>query len=203
MHFYKYQTKKHKMYNDDQKNIVGNNQNNKKDENMDINSIDSRLNQLKLSDDLSHATQGAKMVYELSTKIRSASVSDIPSIVACCDKILQKPLSNRGNLFQITSLFDGTTGRLILFLESLLEKNMTLAVYNILVHQNSDNEAKPVGYQLAHGRHRDQFFEKIINKLPEDLAKRLHDTSFVIYLDEDRTEAVEYDLLGDGVRYLL
>ena len=185
------------------KNIVGNNQNNKKDENMDINSIDSRLEQLRLMDDLSHAIQGTEMVYELSTKIRSANVADMPSIIACCDKILQKPLSDRGNLFQITSLFEVSTLDLITFLESLLEKKEPLAVYNILVHQNSDNEAKPAGYQLAHGRCRDRFFEKIINKLPEDLAKRLHDTSFVIYLDEERTEAVEYDLLGDGVRYLL
>ena len=175
----------------------------KKDIKMDINSIDSRLEQLKLMDDLSHAIQGSEMVYELSTKIRSVDVADIPSIIACCDKILQKPLSDRGNLFQITSLFEVSTLDLITFFEALLEKNMTLAVYNILVHQNSDNEAKPVGYQLAHGRCRDRFFEKIINKMPEDLAKRLHDTAFVIYLDEERTEAVEYDLLGDGVRYLL
>lgn len=169
----------------------------------DVSSVDSRLEQLKLMDNLSHAIQGARTLRELSTKIQSASAADIPSILACCDKILQKPLSDRGNLFQITSLFEASTLDLITFLESLLEKKEPLAVYNILIHQNSDNEAKPVGYQLAHGRCRNRFFEKIMNKLPGDLAKRLHDTSFVVYLDEERTEAVEYDLLGDGVRYLL
>ncbi len=185
------------------KNLEENDKNNKKDDNMDINSIDSRLEQLKLMDNLSHAIQGTEMVYELSKEIRSADIADMPSILACCDKILQKPLSDRGNLFQITSLFEASTLDLITFLEALLEKKEPLAVYNILIHQNSDNEAKPVGYQLAHGRCRNRFFEKIINKLPVDLAKRLHDTSFVVYLDEERTEAVEYDLLGDGVRYLL
>lgn len=185
------------------KNLEKNDKNNKKDDNMDINSIDSRLEQLKLMDNLSHAIQGSKMVYKLSNEIRSADIADMPSILACCDKILQKPLSDRGNLFQITSLFAASTPDLIDFLESLLEKKEPLAVYNILVHQNSDNEAKPVGYQLAHGGCRDDFFEKIINKLPEDLAKNLRNAAFVIYLDEARTEAVEYDLLGDGVRYLL
>lgn len=199
------------------KNLEKNDKNNKKDDNMDINSIDTRLEQLRLmqdtyrtigkttytTTDTSRALEGKMIVSELSTKIRSASVADMPSIIACCDKILQKSLSDRGNLFQITVSLDLTTMRCIEFLEALLEKKEQLAVYNILVHQGSDNKAKPVGYQLAHGRYRDDFFEKIINKLPEDLAKNLRNAAFVIYLDEARTEAVEYDLLGDGVRYLL
>ena len=100
-------------------------------------------------------------------------------------------------------MFEVSTLDLIVFLEALLEKELSLAVYNILIHQSSENEAKPTGYNLAHGRCKERFYEKIINKLPEDLKRNLENITFVVYLDEERTEAVEYDLLGDGVRYLL
>ena len=188
------------MHNDDQKNIVGNNQNNKQDDNMDINSIDRKLEQLRSTNDDYVVYKCTEFIQALSKQIRSA---DTPSTIACCDKILQKSLSSRGNTFQIISadLFDAPN--LIAFLDVLLQKDMPLAVYNILLYQGSDNEAKPAGYELAHGEYRSRFFEKIINKLPEDMAKNLQEAAFVIYLDEERTEAVEYDLLGDGVRYLL
>ena len=169
---------------------------------MDINSIKTQLENLLKKDDLSHATQGARMVYDLSQIIRSNELNT-STILSLCDILLQTQLSERGNIFQITSLFDGTTMRLIIFLEALLEKELSLAVYNILIHQSSENEAKPAGYNLAHGRHKESFYEKIINKLPEDLKRNLENAAFVIYLDEERTEAVEYDVLGDGVRYLL
>lgn len=169
----------------------------------DVSSVDSRLEQLKLMDDFSCVMNGTKIIDELSEKIKSAQMKDVPSITTCCDKILQKSLSRRGNLFQAISGLPSTGSRFIYFLEELLQKNMPLAVYNILLHQGSDNEAKPAGYQLAHGEHRKDFFEKIINKLPEGMARNLRDAAFVVYLDEEQTEAVEYDLLGDGVRYLL
>ncbi len=170
---------------------------------MDINSLNTQLTQLNSMNDVSCIMRGRTIINELSTNIRSANAEDMKSIMTCCDKILQKSLCKRGNLFQVMSFFSATAPKFIVFLEELLKKDVPLAVCNILLYQGNDIGSEPAGYTLAHGEYRDRFFEKIINKLPEDLAKNLRNAAFVIYLDEARTEAVEYDLLGDGVRYLL
>ena len=169
---------------------------------MDINSIKTQLEELSKLDNIECAMKGTNLIDEITENIKSNNLN-ISTILSICDILLQTTVSNYGNLFQLISFLPFCGSRFIVFLETLLEKELSLAVYNILVYQGNLNQAKPAGYNLAHGRHKESFYEKIIDKLPEDMNRNLDKTAFVVYLDEERTEAVEYDLLGDGVRYLL